>query len=551
MSYALSDANDIASISAMGIDAIALSGNNRSNTITGNFGNNVLAGYGGNDTIYGAEGHDALYGHEGLDVLYGGPGNDIIDGGADGDQLYGDIGKDRLFGQAGNDRLFGGTGNDSLYGGDGNDVLYGDMGNDRMYGGNGNDKLYSGLGNNTLAGGAGRDTLYGSYNQDVLKGEDGNDRLFGDGGNDTLSGGKGNDVLSGGKDNDVFVFDTRLNGRTNVDHITDFNAAQDAIWLKGSIFAGIGAKGQLRRRRLLDRVQCPFGERPHHLRQGPRDPLVRSGWNRRSRARQVCRDRQCRDRPHGVLDHLRTARLRASCRCCSLSPAQAPSGDGLRRARADARRHSADDHPRHDDAAEEPRREQSGPVGSRPIRLAGEARPRDVARRQHERNPEDGREAVGELKGRVIHAQDPGHQRDGGADRTEEPSKDDGGKPEAAEEQARARDAPAMTIQGPASAGAGSQDPADSVGSGIAQHGAPDSPEDDRQRVERSRTDQAADGEHERGRRHEETHDRQGLAEGHGAENRPGPGPVRGDDDAEFSDGLIEHAGSPMRKAHR
>ncbi|MET0742500.1 MAG: calcium-binding protein [Microvirga sp.] len=245
VSYALSDANDIASISAMGIDAIALSGNNRSNTITGNFGNNVLAGYGGNDTLYGAEGHDALYGHEGFDVLFGGPGNDTIDGGADADRLYGDIGKDRLFGQEGNDSLYGGTGNDSMYGGDGNDILYGDMGNDRMYGGNGNDKLYSGLGNNTLAGGAGRDTLYGSYNRDVLKGEDGNDRLYGDGGSDTLSGGKGKDILSGGKDNDVFLFDTRLNGRTNVDRITDFNATQDAIWLKASIFAGIGAKGQL------------------------------------------------------------------------------------------------------------------------------------------------------------------------------------------------------------------------------------------------------------------------------------------------------------------
>ncbi|MBM6593214.1 calcium-binding protein [Microvirga pudoricolor] len=245
VSYSLNDGNDIARMSAAGIGPVDLTGNSLSNTLTGNAGRNTLYGLDGNDTIYGAEGHDKLFGGNGADRLYGGPGNDTVDGGAGNDWLYGDIGKDKLYGRDGNDRLFGGTGNDTIDGGKGNDILYGDMGNDKLCGGDGNDKLYGGLGDNTLSGGNGKDTLYGSYHRDLLKGDNGNDRLNGDGGNDTLHGGAGNDTLSGGKDSDVFVFDTKLNGRTNVDVITDFNPGQDTIWLKASVFGGIGGQGQL------------------------------------------------------------------------------------------------------------------------------------------------------------------------------------------------------------------------------------------------------------------------------------------------------------------
>ena len=37
-----------------------------------------------------------------------------------------------------------------------------------------------------------------------------------------LSGGLGNDKLAGGAGKDVFVFDTKPNKTTNVDHIVDF-----------------------------------------------------------------------------------------------------------------------------------------------------------------------------------------------------------------------------------------------------------------------------------------------------------------------------------------
>ncbi|WP_173947410.1 cadherin domain-containing protein [Microvirga subterranea] len=80
----------------------------------------------------------------------------------------------------------------------------------------------------------------------VLRGTSGANTLTGQAGNDTLYGGAGKDVLTGGAGGDVFVFDTRPNNRTNVDSITDFNAADDTIWLKKSgVFTKIAKKGAL------------------------------------------------------------------------------------------------------------------------------------------------------------------------------------------------------------------------------------------------------------------------------------------------------------------
>jgi Ca2+-binding RTX toxin-like protein len=64
------------------------------------------------------------------------------------------------------------------------------------------------------------------------------------GGNDTLYGGAGKDVLEGGTGKDVFVFDTKLNKKTNLDKITKFSAKDDTIWLDNAVFKGLG-KGSL------------------------------------------------------------------------------------------------------------------------------------------------------------------------------------------------------------------------------------------------------------------------------------------------------------------
>jgi Ca2+-binding RTX toxin-like protein len=71
------------------------------------------------------------------------------------------------------------------------------------------------------------------------------DRLVGQAAGDTLHGRGGNDTLTGGGGHDAFVFDTRPNGRSNVDTITDFSAADDTIWLARKTFTQIAKKGAL------------------------------------------------------------------------------------------------------------------------------------------------------------------------------------------------------------------------------------------------------------------------------------------------------------------
>lgn len=118
-------------------------------------------------------------------------------------------------------------------------------GEDEVRGFGGNDVI-RGLGSDDLLiGDAGKDTLWGDAGRDTLKGGSGADRLDGGTGNDTLSGGTGKDRLSGGDGADVFLFDSAPNSRTNVDTITDFNAAWDTIALDRSAFAGLSRTGVL------------------------------------------------------------------------------------------------------------------------------------------------------------------------------------------------------------------------------------------------------------------------------------------------------------------
>jgi Ca2+-binding RTX toxin-like protein len=81
----------------------------------------------------------------------------------------------------------------------------------------------------------------GSY--DTLYGLGGNDKLTGLGGNDSLYGGLGNDTLIGGDGADIFVFNTKLNSKTNLDVINDFVSKTDQIYLDDQIFTGITKLG--------------------------------------------------------------------------------------------------------------------------------------------------------------------------------------------------------------------------------------------------------------------------------------------------------------------
>lgn len=117
---------------------------------------------------------------------------------------------------------------------DGVNVVF--RGMDRAIGGDGNDSLY---------GNSGGNQLYGYRGNDILVGRSGNDLLSGYRGNDNLYGGLGNDRLIGGSGVDKFVFNTALNGSTNVDTIDDFSVISDLMVLENAIFTTIGALGTL------------------------------------------------------------------------------------------------------------------------------------------------------------------------------------------------------------------------------------------------------------------------------------------------------------------
>ena len=80
--------------------------------------------------------------------------------------------------------------------------------------------------------------------QTVQPGVTGNDKLNGGSGDDLLDGGLGADILTGGAGDDHFRFSTEL-GNGNVDRITDFNVAHDAILLDNRIFTEVGSDGAL------------------------------------------------------------------------------------------------------------------------------------------------------------------------------------------------------------------------------------------------------------------------------------------------------------------
>jgi VCBS repeat-containing protein len=87
----------------------------------------------------------------------------------------------------------------------------------------------------------------GTNQHDVVFAGSGDDNVFGQGGKDDIHGGLGNDILSGGGGNDTFYFDTALNAATNVDTVTDFDAANaDSLFLSKAVFTALGtASGTL------------------------------------------------------------------------------------------------------------------------------------------------------------------------------------------------------------------------------------------------------------------------------------------------------------------
>ena len=231
-------------------------------TITGNSGDETIYGSGIGDEISSLAGNDIVYGFNGNDSLIGAQDNDQLFGDNGNDFLYGDTGADQLYGETGNDYLSGGADADYLSGGDGNDVLLGGAGADIFVGGAGDDLFYvegsSDIVIDYAGGGSDRILTTVSYilnssseietlstNQNIgtdainLAGNEMNNLIIGNNGVNILDGGLGNDTLYGLGGKDYFAFSTVLDALSNVDRIVGFVSADDIIFLRNNIFAGV------------------------------------------------------------------------------------------------------------------------------------------------------------------------------------------------------------------------------------------------------------------------------------------------------------------------
>ena len=192
----------------------------------------VHDGTAGNDTVTSDADNQAWFLQGGNDDLTASSANDYANLGDGDDHAEMGAGSDIGLGGAGNDSLEGGVGADSLFGGAGADHVQGNLGDDGLAGGDGNDQLWGGAGSDIVNGGAGDDTLSGfvtgAAGAGGMTGAEGSDQLTGGDGNDLLVLGHG-DIGQGGAGNDTFDLDTRWNDGSAIAHITDYNAAQDAV----------------------------------------------------------------------------------------------------------------------------------------------------------------------------------------------------------------------------------------------------------------------------------------------------------------------------------
>ncbi|WP_162419720.1 calcium-binding protein [Microvirga brassicacearum] len=218
-----------------GAGNISGTGNALDNTMFGNDGNNVIDGGAGRDQLNGATGND---------IVYGGDGDDTINESGDGsDVLNGGTGNDDLRAEGGNDVLDGGTGADQLKGGSGNDVYVVDNAFDVVLesAGEGTDSVTASASFNLTAGASVEKLVANAGGASInLGGNEAINAIIGNAGRNKLAGMDGNDLLTGGKGKDIFVFETKLNKKTNLDKITDFSVKDDSIQLDNAIFKKIG-----------------------------------------------------------------------------------------------------------------------------------------------------------------------------------------------------------------------------------------------------------------------------------------------------------------------
>lgn len=254
---------------------------NRADTITGSSGSDDIFAYGGNDVINAGGGDDFVEGGEGKDTYDGGTGisdqlsfrdayfNADAYRGISLDATAGTVidpyGNSETFknfesfrgtqfadvfkGSTRAEEFMGLGGKDTIDGGGGFDVVRYHRDANFLGGGAG---VTVDLGKGTAIDGFGKaDTLIsieavrGTALADKLAGSSVHNELRGDAGNDQLAGGLGNDLLVGGAGKDTFLFNSTLNGTTNVDTIDDFVVVDDTIRLENAVFTKLVGTGVL------------------------------------------------------------------------------------------------------------------------------------------------------------------------------------------------------------------------------------------------------------------------------------------------------------------
>ena len=268
-----------------------VSGNAAANTLKGGSGNDILDGKTGADRMEGGANNDTYYVDNASDIVSEEASPGIDAGGADlinssvsyslgayvekltllgtgaingtgntlGNRLTGNGSANILKGLAGNDILNGKAGADRMEGGANDDTYYVDNISDVVseeaapgVDAGGTDLINSSVSrtlgayveNLTLLG-TGAINGTGNTLANKLTGNSGANMLDASAGNDWLYGKGGNDTLAGGMGTDNFVFDTSLNGLSNVDRIMDFSVVDDTIRLENAVFTAFATAGTL------------------------------------------------------------------------------------------------------------------------------------------------------------------------------------------------------------------------------------------------------------------------------------------------------------------
>jgi Ca2+-binding RTX toxin-like protein len=250
-----------------GTAAVAGNGNSAANQLYGNAADNILRGRGGIDLLAGGEGEDTLYGGSGNDVFdiddldtvveLAGQGIDTVNiaPSFDGTRhtLAANV-ENLVFVAPVGVTAIGNALNNTITTGGFDDTLNGTTGTDRLDGATGND-TYITDGGDTLLDAGGIDTVQSSVNFTLATGFEnltltgtavignGNsaaNTIIGNAAANDLNGGLGADRMTGGAGRDDFIFKTAL-GASNIDRITDFNAAADTIRIDNAVFAGLAA----------------------------------------------------------------------------------------------------------------------------------------------------------------------------------------------------------------------------------------------------------------------------------------------------------------------